>query len=125
MTKDTVYLYNTTVHEFGHFAGLFHEQSRLENLNGQLCSRQELGNFEELAKQLPGSMPRQLGEFDRMSIMNYCIQGYFSQFLKLSAGDVQALRALYKPNLPTMGPLSGKKIWMLGNLTAMSDCRTP
>lgn len=91
------YAYNTILHEFGHFAGLFHEQSRMENINGDLCSRQEYGGLQELEAQLPGSYPKQLGAFDRMSIMNYCIQGYFSQPLKLSSGDVNALRQLYIP----------------------------
>jgi hypothetical protein len=201
--SDETYLYNTTIHEFGHFAGLFHEQSRLENFNGSLCSRQEKGNFKELAMRLPGSLPKQLGEFDRMSIMNYCVQGYFSQFLKLSDGDVKALRSLYGGNfsaknngswgvnpaelcnimtvtkkyyvdretipaysdetmakilgelpvgtqlvrlltkpintavgknqenltamqvIPKEGSLSEKKVWVLGNLTTMTGCRTP
>lgn len=91
------YAYNTILHEFGHFAGLFHEQSRMENINGDLCSRQEYGGLQELEAQLPGAYPKQLGAFDRMSVMNYCVQGYFSQPLKLSAGDVSALRQLYIP----------------------------
>ncbi len=95
------YAYNTILHEFGHFAGLFHEQSRLENINGDLCSRQEYGGLKELEAQLPGSYPKQLGAFDRMSIMNYCIQGYFSQPLKLSSGDINALRQLYIPSTKT------------------------
>ncbi|NBX18671.1 MAG: hypothetical protein EBR09_15060, partial [Proteobacteria bacterium] len=107
--KDETYLYNTTIHEFGHFAGLFHEQSRLENFNGSLCSRQEKGNFKELEIRLPGSLPKQLGEFDRMSIMNYCIQGYFSQFLKLSAGDIKALRLLYSSSWSPSAAVSPEK----------------
>jgi hypothetical protein len=95
------YAYNTILHEFGHFAGLFHEQSRMENINGDLCSRQEYGGLREIEAQLPGSYPKQLGAFDRMSIMNYCVQGYFSQPLKLSAGDVSALRQLYIPSSKT------------------------
>ena len=92
------YAYNVILHEFGHFAGLFHEQSRMENINGDLCSRQEYGGLKEIEARLPGSYPKQLGAFDRMSIMNYCIQGYFSQPLKLSSGDVSALRQLYIPS---------------------------
>jgi hypothetical protein len=95
------YAYNTILHEFGHFAGLFHEQSRMENINGDLCSRKEYGGLREIEAQLPGSYPKQLGAFDRMSIMNYCVQGYFSQPLKLSAGDVSALRQLYIPSSKT------------------------
>lgn len=216
-SNNEFYAYNTILHEFGHFAGLFHEQSRMENINGDLCSRQEYGGLAELEAQLPGSYPKQLGAFDRMSIMNYCIQGYFSQYLKLSSGDVTALRALYTPSatspvrnnpnnpaelcniveivpwketngdlsgtpgaysadgkqvpafaderfnqdafagmlavgtrlsrlltkpmymevasksanltaiqaIPQSGPLANKKVWLLGNVTKVVDCRTP
>ena len=43
----------------------------------------------------PGLRPEAMGAFDRMSIMNYCVQGYMTQFLRLSDGDTKALRALY------------------------------
>lgn len=124
--SDETYLYNTTIHEFGHFAGLFHEQSRLENFNGTLCSRQEKGNFRELALLLPGSFPKQLGEFDRMSIMNYCVQGYFSQFLKLSAGDIKALRLLYGSSWSPSAAVSPEKnLGELCNIMTVTKSQIP
>jgi len=87
------YDYNTALHEFGHFAGLFHEQARLENLNGGACTRQETGplGYPDFIK--PSMQP--IAGFDFGSIMNYCVQGYQSRHLMLSQSDIQGLRYLY------------------------------
>ena len=66
-------LYNTAVHEFGHFAGLHHEHRRPENRDYQLCSRDvgDVFRFDELSNaQLSGIGPKRVGSFDRLSIMN-------------------------------------------------------
>lgn len=94
---DQFYFYNTVIHEFGHFAGLFHEAHRLENRDDSLCKNDPKNNgiVNELPNMAPGLRPVAMGAFDRMSIMNYCVQGYMTQFLRLSDGDTKALRALY------------------------------
>lgn len=95
-TENPFYDYNTAIHEFGHIAGLHHEHFRTENTDSDLCSRQAYMDKDNLTSSLPGTYPTQAGAFDRMSIMNYCVQGYTTQFLRLSDGDIRALRSMYK-----------------------------
>lgn len=99
------YFYNTVIHEFGHFSGLFHEAHRLENRNDSLCKTDPENNgiVNELPNMAPGLRPEARGAFDRMSIMNYCVQGYNSQYLRLSDGDKKALRDLYSKTLAPAG----------------------
>jgi hypothetical protein len=99
-----ILFYNTALHEFGHFAGLFHEQSHDTNRAGNLCSRQESGGLNEIWTALPGSFPVQSPTFDRMSIMSYCVQGYSTRFLQLSDGDRATLRTLYGTTSPLPPP---------------------
>ena len=94
-SENPFYDYNTAIHEFGHIAGLHHEHFRTENTDSELCSRQKYMDRDKLTSFLPGTFPTQAGAFDRMSIMNYCVQGYSTQFLRLSDGDIRALRSMY------------------------------
>jgi hypothetical protein len=106
---NTIKLYNTTLHEFGHFAGLFHEHHHSKNADGALCTRATGGeivttdHMQKFARWEPTEQNRM---YDHMSVMNYCVPGGLTQFLQLSPGDIWALRALYMPGADAGDPSS-------------------
>lgn len=74
---------NTALHEFGHAAGLYHEQDREDST----CD-----SHTGLSKD-PSRRP--VGNYDDDSIMNACHPEYFFKQLPLSEGDVKAINFLY------------------------------
>lgn len=97
---------NTTLHEFGHAAGLLHEHTRHDVEKGcrkELESRGYKGIAEEdfVRKVFEKNASQRVirtGEFDALSVMNYCyIQESYDKdsLISLSKGDLGALAALY------------------------------
>ena len=81
--------HNTIIHEFGHAAGLEHEQARSDNETGMFCNEGR-----DVGKQRESSVS--VGGYDHDSIMNYCNTALFSERrLSLSEGDVKTIRYLY------------------------------
>ena len=87
-------MYNTTVHEFGHVAGLLHEQERAENVNNRLCNEGDGPMAIEDAEYYHLN-PIPVGKFDPVSIMNYCHPDSFKSKFSLSPGDIKTLKTLY------------------------------
>jgi hypothetical protein len=87
------------VHEFGHAIGIYHEQDRVDST----CTQGE----EPLR-----SGARHVGDYDPLSIMNYCAP---KPFPYLSSGDVVAAAFIYdgKPISPTFRARS----WLPTDLT--------
>ncbi len=79
---------STTLHEFGHLAGLHHEHHRREAQYDPACRLQETG----FAR--PGAVTH--GRYDYHSIMNYCfIFAPENRDAGLSPDDVATIRVLY------------------------------
>lgn len=76
----------TSIHEFGHALGFYHEQDRDDN--------------ECPAERMDRQNGIKLGEFDTKSIMNYCLPGYRDGDGVLSAGDIAAVREIYPFSRP-------------------------
>lgn len=76
----------SSIHEFGHALGFYHEQDRDDNE----CAEERKDRQNGI----------QLGEFDTKSIMNYCLVGYRDGKGVLSAGDIAAVREIYPFSRP-------------------------
>ncbi|MBC7397124.1 MAG: hypothetical protein H7333_06740 [Bdellovibrionales bacterium] len=93
----------TLIHEFGHLAGLAHEQNRAEakvDLNCKLLPKahRKPGHDYGNASLPPGSTA--YGDYDASSLMNYCFEAYLkentmAEQVHLSAGDRAVLQHLY------------------------------
>ncbi len=91
----------TSLHEFGHAAGLRHEHIRSEALQDINCRTFfDAEFFADENKERPKSAVM-IGDYDPESIMNYCYGRFLRRNLKsddeikLSAGDTKALRCMY------------------------------
>jgi hypothetical protein len=82
---EEICVFLTALHEFGHAIGLLHEHSRPDSP----CSRDVT---------IYGDGGLSIGQFDPLSIMNYCASDVSNQIEKearLSQGDLEAIKNLY------------------------------
>lgn len=94
----------TALHEFGHAAGLRHEHIRRDAEDDENCT-QRAHQYGELDDE-PMSSARIIGNYDALSIMNYCYEWYFKNrqgfitqdMIRLSHLDIQTLLCMYAPN---------------------------
>lgn len=92
----------TSVHEFGHAAGLRHEHIRPEaalDPNCLILIKKEI--FQDMQSESI-STATMIGAYDSESIMNYCYERALRRRdlksdneIKLSAGDIKSLRCIY------------------------------
>ena len=86
--------YNTVLHIFGHFAGLYHTHAASESPTSSMCGSDSSAkgylNENQIALKVGYSTTS-----DRQSIMNTCLDGFATKYLRLSDDDVRALRSLY------------------------------
>ena len=93
---------SSIIHEFGHLAGLEHEQLLKEAAQDPRCAylSPELAAGRDYGlENLPNNLTA-IGPYDPDSIMNYCLTASRlatgnSQTIQLSEGDRSALRNLY------------------------------
>lgn len=91
--RAAICVHNVALHEFGHVAGLVHEQDRSDSTCNQHTGQTS-----------PGAVS--VGKFDNDSIMNACNPDYFKETLSLSPGDIVAVNSLYPaPSLANKTPL--------------------
>jgi len=95
--KDEIIIRNTIIHEFGHAAGLEHEQKRSDNQDGIFCSDANGGG---IANPNPGDI--HIGSFDKLSVMNYCRPNFFSQEISLSQGDIDTIALAYRSKVNSL-----------------------
>ncbi len=93
----------TSLHEFGHLAGLGHEHHRREAIQDFSCKllpkgHQRAGRDYGNPNLLKGSST--VGPYDSQSILNYCFEAYLkttakSELIHLSPGDQATLKSIY------------------------------
>ncbi len=93
----------TLVHEFGHLAGLLHEQDQKEVLLDKNCPEGTAQSIARVTRNFEKQTYKyKYGEYDQNSIMNYCFLNTYRDKEKepirnsiLSEQDIETLRKIY------------------------------
>jgi hypothetical protein len=92
------------VHEFGHALGFAHEQARPDNVDPVTgiprCNKTQPGG------EVQGDTT--LTPYDTESVMNYCSPGYWNDYGKLSALDIQGVQKVYGAKPGSIVGIDGK-----------------